>query len=54
MSWPWNTVTDQEHITEELLEALLGVWDYMKNSEQATTNAAHRSTWALNWFGKNR
>eukprot|EP00117_Sycon_ciliatum_P046943 scpid37985/ scgid33575/ len=48
MSWPWDTVSDGGAIAENLLEAMLGIWDYMKNSgemSQDTTN------WALDWFG---
>lgn len=31
ISWPYNTVTDGENVTQEALADLLGIWDYIKN-----------------------
>ncbi|EDQ87561.1 uncharacterized protein MONBRDRAFT_27047 [Monosiga brevicollis MX1] len=48
ISWPYNTVTDNEPIRDRLFENLFGVWDYIKNSGQVSGS----SHWALQWFGQ--
>ena len=32
ISWPYNTITDGENVTQEALSDLLGIWDYIKVS----------------------
>ena len=49
MSWPWDTVSDGDLIMKELTEAMLGVWDYIKNSDATSERA---KTWALDWLGE--
>lgn len=41
-----DTVKDNEHIRDELLSILMGVWDHIKNG--GDHGADH---WALEWFG---
>jgi hypothetical protein len=41
-----DTIKDNEHIRDELLSIILGVWDFIKNKSDA--DASH---WALDWFG---
>lgn len=41
-----DTVKDKEEIRDELLAAMMGVWDHIKNGGQ---HAA--ANWALKWFG---
>ena len=43
-------MSDGEKIMEELIEALIGVWDYIKNGERMFD--ADPTNWALDWFGK--
>jgi len=49
LSFPWDTVSDGETIRKHLSEALLGVWDYMKNSGEFADKGI--DNYALNWFG---
>ncbi|XP_065177399.1 uncharacterized protein LOC135808175 [Sycon ciliatum] len=49
LSWPYDNVSDQNTITAELHQALLGVWDYMKNSGGEL--AEKTKNLALDWFG---
>ncbi|CEM37502.1 unnamed protein product [Vitrella brassicaformis CCMP3155] len=32
VAWPYNTIRDNEAIRNTLMESLLGIWDYVKNS----------------------
>ncbi len=41
-----DTIKDNETIRDELLAALLGVWDHIKNSVEHDA-----ANWALDWFG---
>ncbi|XP_065829940.1 uncharacterized protein [Oscarella lobularis] len=50
VSYPYDTVSDGEKIMEELIEALIGVWDYIKNGERMFD--ADPTNWALDWFGQ--
>lgn len=42
-----NTIWDNERIRYELLAIALGVWDYIKNSD----NHPDSANWALDWLG---
>lgn len=42
-----DTIKDNEHIRDELLAIMLGVWDHIKNSG----NHPDSENWALDWFG---
>lgn len=42
-----DTVRDNEQIRHELLAIVMGVWDYIKNSDEHPTSA----NWALDWVG---
>ncbi|QNK60220.1 FAD-dependent oxidoreductase [Paenibacillus sp. PAMC21692] len=42
-----DTIKDNEHIRDELLAIMLGVWDHIKNSG----NHPESENWALDWFG---
>lgn len=42
-----NTIWDNERIRYELLAIALGVWDYIKNSDEHPDSA----NWALDWLG---
>ncbi|MCU6709678.1 FAD-dependent oxidoreductase [Paenibacillus sp. J5C_2022] len=42
-----DTIRDNEHIRDELLAIMLGVWDHIKNSG----NHPDSANWALDWFG---
>lgn len=42
-----DTIKDNEHIRDELLSIMLGVWDHIKNSG----NHPESDNWALDWFG---
>jgi hypothetical protein len=42
-----DTIKDNEHIRDELLAIMLGVWDHIKNSGHHPESA----DWALDWFG---
>lgn len=44
-----DTIADNEHIRDELLAILFGVWDFIKNSGRFPQSA----NWALDWFGWN-
>ena len=41
-----DTLKDNEHIRDELLAIMLGVWNHLKNESKADT-----ANWALEWFG---
>ena len=47
-SWPYDNVSDQTQLTTELTEAMLGVWDYIKNSGEFP----NVENLALDWFGE--
>ena len=47
VSWPYNTVTDGENVTQEALANILGIWDYLKNSGDHPESA----NMGLNWVG---
>jgi len=49
LSFPWDTVSDGETIRKHLSEALLGIWDYMKNSGDLDSDGVEN--YALDWFG---
>jgi len=42
-----DTIKHNEHIRDELLAIMLGVWDHIKNSG----NHPDSANWALDWFG---
>ncbi|MDP2997872.1 MAG: FAD-dependent oxidoreductase [Bryobacterales bacterium] len=42
-----DTIRDNERIRFELLSIALGVWDYIKNSDEHPSSAS----WALDWIG---
>jgi hypothetical protein len=42
-----DTIKNNEHIRDELLAIMLGVWDHIKNSG----NHPDSANWALDWFG---
>ncbi|MGG1517879.1 FAD-dependent oxidoreductase [Paenibacillus oryzisoli] len=42
-----DTIADNEHIRDELLAIMMGVWDHIKNSGHHPESA----NWALDWFG---
>jgi hypothetical protein len=50
MSYPYDTVSDNEIIMQQLLEALIGIWDYMKNTAVKIKDI-DTTNWALDWFG---
>ena len=41
-----DTIKDNEHIRDELLAIMLGVWNYVKNESDVDAK-----NWALEWFG---
>jgi hypothetical protein len=49
IAWGGNkdTIRDNERIRFELLSIVMGVWDYIKNSDEHPSSAA----WALDWVG---
>eukprot|EP00052_Salpingoeca_macrocollata_P024171 m.215299 g.215299 ORF g.215299 m.215299 type:complete len:887 (+) comp22203_c0_seq2:3558-6218(+) len=47
VSWPFNTIRDDNTIRDTLYENLFGIWDYIKNSG----DIADSQNWALQWFG---
>jgi hypothetical protein len=47
VSWPYNTITDGENVTQEALANILGIFDYLKNSGDHPESA----NMALTWFG---
>eukprot|EP00039_Didymoeca_costata_P020965 m.342960 g.342960 ORF g.342960 m.342960 type:complete len:959 (-) comp22149_c0_seq1:157-3033(-) len=47
ISWPYNTITDGENVTNEALADILGIWDYLKNSGDHPES----SHMGLTWFG---
>eukprot|EP00055_Hartaetosiga_balthica_P016522 m.105045 g.105045 ORF g.105045 m.105045 type:complete len:884 (+) comp9122_c0_seq3:1257-3908(+) len=47
VSWPWNTITDNSKIYDQLLANMFGIWDYIKNSG----NHPESENWTLQWFG---
>ena len=47
---PWHTIHDAEEIRHELTRHCLGVWDWIKNRDQRTSDRA--GNWALEWIGQ--
>ena len=47
VSWPYNTITDGEQVTQEGIANSLGLWDYLKNSGDHPESA----NLALSWLG---
>lgn len=47
---PYDTIFDAEDIRHELTRHTLGVWDWIKNKDPKTKEAA--KTWALDWIGQ--
>lgn len=47
---PWDTLHDNERIRHELTRHLLGVWDFFKNRDPNTKDAA--ANLALDWVGQ--
>ena len=50
ISYPYDTVSDGEEIVKELTEAMIGIWDYIKNGN-GDIGGADPTNWALVWFG---
>ncbi|CEM11298.1 unnamed protein product [Vitrella brassicaformis CCMP3155] len=46
VAWPYSTIRDNEAIRDRLLEAVLGIWDYIKNSG----NFPEAENLALDWI----
>ncbi|XP_065840225.1 uncharacterized protein [Oscarella lobularis] len=49
VSYPYDNVSDGDEIMHELLEALIGIWDYIKNGDGKLD--VDPTNWALDWFG---
>ncbi|MEW9700529.1 FAD-dependent oxidoreductase [Paenibacillus sp. SI8] len=47
---PWDTIYDNEVIRHELTRHVLGVWDWIKNKDPNTREAA--ANYALDWIGQ--
>ncbi len=47
VGFPYNVISDNEKIRDELLRHVLGVWDHLKNQEDHGFN-----NYALDWIGK--
>ena len=47
---PWDTIHDAENIRHELTRHTLGVWDWIKNRDPFTRDAA--ANYALDWIGQ--
>ncbi|HEY0943852.1 MAG TPA: FAD-dependent oxidoreductase [Opitutaceae bacterium] len=47
---PWDTIHDAEDIRHELTRHTLGVWDWIKNKDPLTRDAA--ANYALDWIGQ--
>ncbi|MEO6003900.1 MAG: FAD-dependent oxidoreductase [Opitutus sp.] len=47
---PWDTIHDAEDIRHELTRHTLGVWDWIKNKDPNTRDAA--ANYALDWIGQ--
>eukprot|EP00035_Acanthoeca_spectabilis_P010173 m.180228 g.180228 ORF g.180228 m.180228 type:complete len:982 (+) comp14944_c2_seq1:161-3106(+) len=45
ISWPYNTITDGENVTNEAIADILGIWDYLKNSGDHPESANMALTW---------
>ena len=45
ISWPYNTITDGENVTQEALADIIGIWDYLKNSGDHPESARMGLTW---------
>ena len=45
ISWPYNTITDGENVTQEALANILGIFDYLKNSGDHPESANMALTW---------
>lgn len=52
ISWPYNTITDAENVTQEALADILGIWDYLKNSGEHPESAKMGLTWVGTVGGK--
>jgi hypothetical protein len=48
ISWPYNTITDGENVTQEGISDILGLWDYIKNSGDHPESANMGLTWVQN------
>eukprot|EP00118_Oscarella_pearsei_P028534 m.2400 g.2400 ORF g.2400 m.2400 type:complete len:822 (+) comp8637_c0_seq1:37-2502(+) len=49
VSYPYDNVSDGDEIMHELVEALIGIWDYIKNGGGKFSDDP--TNWALDWFG---
>lgn len=47
VSWPYQTISDNNAIIDQLYANMFGIWDYIKNSG----NIPESANWALTWFG---
>ena len=45
ISWPYNTITDGENVTQEALASIIGIWDYLKNSGDHPESAKMGLSW---------
>jgi hypothetical protein len=45
VAWPYNTITDGENVTNELIADGLGIWDYVKNSGDHPESANYGLAW---------
>ena len=52
ISWPYNTVTDGNNVTDDLITGILGIWDYVKNSGQHPDSETMGLTWVGQVAGK--
>jgi hypothetical protein len=48
VSWPYNTITDGEEVTQEAMANILGIWDYLKNSGDHPESVNMGLTWVGN------
>ena len=46
-----DTLKDNELIRDELLEIMLGIWNYIKNESSGDGESGDADNWALDWFG---
>ena len=49
-----DTIKENEHIRDELLAIVMGIWDHVKNGPKGTPAGAdpfQAAHWALDWFG---
>lgn len=47
VAWPYNTITDGENVTHELMADGLGIWDYLKNGGDHPNSL----NYGLDWIG---